>query len=312
MVNGSKHIVCVGASGYGNVGDDIYPQLWRAYFPDVVWSFVNSDAANKAIPSSADLVLFGGGGLIYNNETAHLEYMTWFIAEAKRLGIPFGFLSADLQVRRVPGEKNTFDFASLKPWYKLLKQAAFISVRSRRSQDHLIEHDIVADFVPDLAYLFRPGVRGCDASVCSYVNSNERGKFLAISGGRVKAENATCDLIVKRWEATGKKDLCVVNMGGKVGDDVTALLHAKLCEMTNTAATLYNSCVMNPLQALSLINNAVEVVTGRYHGLILSRNCNTPVCVPQRMQYKLEVESSMYDGDPYENILKLRQILSEL
>ena len=56
-------ILFVNAMGYGNIGDDTYPIIFKRYFEfDHDLYFMNSDV--KPIPKDLDLIVFGGGGLI--------------------------------------------------------------------------------------------------------------------------------------------------------------------------------------------------------------------------------------------------------
>ena len=139
-------IAIIGASGYGNVGDDTYPILLKKYLSKFhELTFYNSDAAarKEALPRF-DYMIFGGGGIIYNSQgnpqaensgaklSAHFSYMKYYLDHAWQNNIPYCFCSADIQVRK---DKDTgeWNYSPLEPWMPYLQKAEFISVRSSHS-----------------------------------------------------------------------------------------------------------------------------------------------------------------------------------
>ncbi|WP_075089868.1 hypothetical protein [Verrucomicrobium spinosum] len=91
-------IAFVGASGYGNVGDDTYPLVFQEQFRGAELLFFNSDLPAE-MPSDLDLVVLGGGGIIYNSAThdespsPHFRCMQFYMDHAIASGTPWGFLS---------------------------------------------------------------------------------------------------------------------------------------------------------------------------------------------------------------------------
>jgi hypothetical protein len=59
-------IAFVGASGYGNVGDDTYPLVFAQQLPEHELVIYNSDLPT-ALPDDLALLVLGGGGILYNN-----------------------------------------------------------------------------------------------------------------------------------------------------------------------------------------------------------------------------------------------------
>ncbi|MDF1813466.1 MAG: polysaccharide pyruvyl transferase family protein [Verrucomicrobiales bacterium] len=294
-------VAFVGAWGYGNVGDNTYRILWQRFFPDLDAVYFNSDLPPDGLDREFGLVVFGGGGLLWHNEgNAHLEYMTYYVNEAKRFGIPYGFVSCDLQVRRVPGsdDADAFDYEPVvNAWLPNLRDAAFVWLRSVRSVDVLAKEGIVAEYCPDLCYLFRP-----DNVLTS------RRYITIIPGFRVKAENPAvmADLELARGKWPDAVPI-LLNMGGPVADEVTAKFGGQLPEIK-----VYLSDEVTPEVALEKISSSHYVLSGRYHGMIFSRACGVPVRTYARSQYKIEVESALpLGGDPWRNVLALQEVLRD-
>ncbi len=53
----------VGASGYGNMGDEIYPLLFKKYLPEYTLVIKNSDAP-RCLTDDCQFLVLGGGGLL--------------------------------------------------------------------------------------------------------------------------------------------------------------------------------------------------------------------------------------------------------
>ena len=97
-------IAWVGASGYGNVGDDTYPLVFAQQWPEHEWVIYNSDLP-AALPEDLTLLVLGGGGILYNNpkegqadaESPHFRAMKFYMDAAIARGIPWGILSCGFQ-----------------------------------------------------------------------------------------------------------------------------------------------------------------------------------------------------------------------
>ena len=65
--------------------------------------FFNSDLP-CSFPDNVAFVVVGGGGLIYQSQQlrlrGHLSCITWYLDEARKRDIPWGFLSCGLQLRK--------------------------------------------------------------------------------------------------------------------------------------------------------------------------------------------------------------------
>ena len=274
-------IVVVGASGYGNVGDDTYPIVLQEQLPDHELLFFNSTRPER-FPDDVSLVVLGGGGLIFQSDQpylrAHLSYMTWYLDEAKQRGIPWGFVSCGLQLTRLNG---AYDLRPLDDWAPLLAAASFITVRSRtcaRLINELIGQD-KARFFPDLAYLFQPE--------CQKTTSTEKLLGLIPAGG-VTPTNETIRSLIDPFLAVGF-DMYVMNMGAPADGRI----HIE------RAADVYPAAERipwaRPHDAFRRIRQSSYVVTGRYHGMVFAQTSGIPFFRSMRAQYKLVEEDIFVD-----------------
>jgi len=313
-------IAYVGACGYGNIGDDIYPRIWKYEFPYINWTFYNSDLPDS-LPDDTDLVLFGGGGIIYFNDTAHFEYMSWYIKEAKRLDIPFAFISADFQFKRKKEDKNEFDTEeTLDKWCPILKAAEVVHLRSLNSVKLLAEREVKSTYTPDLAYLWRPlspYLKVDDSFSPQLPNSSRKDITIIATTDFFRPTN---QLFMNKLRAKIKQlgnvsRLNLINMGASGLEDERSIKLKEALEKDGT--TNLNLCLsddLTPDSALQIINNSAFVFSGRYHGMILSRNCGVPYFVREdEPQYKIHSEEAMpLTRDPFNNILVLRELISQL
>jgi hypothetical protein len=292
-------VAFVGASGYGNVGDDTYPILWRRFFPQLEARFYNSDLPDGGLDDDTALVVFAGGGLMWHREgDAHLEYMSYYTTEAQRIGIPFGFISCDFQFRRDPDDLKKFvTDQTIEAWLPQLRLAKFIQLRSRESVDLLANHDVAASYAPDLAYLLRP---------INTVKSQDLITVIPAAQVRLSNESIVQD-IHSAQEQHPDSPLLFLNMGGPVTDAEVQQFGSEF------SADIILSDQIDPTRALDIIGRSHLVLTGRYHGMVLARNCGTPYRTYPHSQYKISVEPALEDaGDAWQNVITLSRVLREL
>ncbi len=295
-------VAFVGASGYGNVGDDTYPILWRRFFPQLHANIFNSDLPEDGLDDDTDLVVFGGGGLLWYREgDAHFEYMTYYVKEAQRLGVPYGFLSCDFQfVRDHSGERaNEFVMEEvLERWLPVLEKAAFRVLRSRNSVELLAKHGIDSIYAPDLAYLFRPAdmIKPADT-------------ITIVPAGGVQAGNREVEAEIERArEKWPTARLLFLNMGGPVGDEKTEHFHL---EYPGSVCVLSDRS--NPEKCLDIVSRSHHVITGRYHGMVFARSCAVPSTSYPTGPYKIAFEPPENDaGDAWLNVKVLSEQLRGL
>ncbi len=284
-----KRVALIGAWGYGNVGDDAYLMVWRHYFPDVEFSIHNSDAPRTC--PDADLYLFGGGGIVFDNGTAHFEYMNTYVQEARRRGIPYAFLSVGVQIRVNIGnvaEAACFEEA-LHRWTPVLKGAEFITVRDTRSCLELQRRGVSASQHPDLCYLI-PGMRESYAHFVTVIPGP--GVSMAFRDFRQVLEH-------RLQEGGG---LVLLNTGASHDDcllDDLAAEYPVLFSIRSGYAT--------PALARDVIRSSRVVLTGRYHGLVFARAAGKDYWIPP-VARPLKIAVEDLAADPAEAIRHIERL----
>ena len=271
-------IAFVGASGYGNIGDDTYPLVFRAHLPEHELVFFNSDLPPE-LPRDIDLVVMGGGGVIYNGisepgeESPHFPCMKFYLESAVTAGIPFGFLSCGFQFR---DQLERLCAQDLTPWQPYLKQARFITVRSPNCARIANELGARSDaaFFPDAAYLFAPNA---EAEV------QKQNMLTIVPAGTVNATDQFLCHFIKPFRSIGWR-IVWLRMGAAIDDD--ALLQE--------ARELFpDSVIVNdvtPADAFRQIASSRFVMSGRYHGMVFARRSGVPFYVPTDAPYKIRRE----------------------
>lgn len=281
-------IAFIGASGYGNVGDDTYPLVFQEQFRGAELLFLNSDLPAE-MPSDLDLLVLGGGGILYNSSTAdsshepspHFRCMQFYMDHAITRGIPWGFLSCGLQFRAYREDDYRADLA---PWAPYLQRADFITVRSPECVRRILEMTGRQEglaFYPDAAYLFHP-----PASVSRA--ADDRPMLTIVPAGFINPRNGHTQHMV-RLARSMNYEVVWMNMGAAVDDDAH-LDNAQLLEPT--VRIIRNP---HPDTAFAQIGASRLVLTGRYHGMIFARTQGIPFYVPEDSPYKIRLEDLQAD-----------------
>lgn len=271
-------IALIGCWGYGNIGDDTYPKLWTRAFPEVEFSLFNSD-----LPSSfpdADLYLFGGGGIVYDNGSAHASYMLAYAEHAVKRGIPFALSSVGIQARS-DGNGGYVVKDTLATWGPYLRKAAGVSVRDAFSQEHVTSLGVAAQLAPDLCYL----VEGVSPSADYFITvvpatgcSPRYPKFHSKLQSAL-TQYPNCALVV-------------MNMGAEVkGDNYIDEIASKYPVMAS-----FKTQHLTPEMAVEIIRMSQFVLTGRFHGLVFSRAARKNYWIPEQgATLKLDQENLTSD-----------------
>lgn len=275
-------IAFVGASGYGNVGDDTYPLVFARLLAGHEVLFYNSDLPDR-LPSDIGLLVIGGGGVLHNvgeaaaapeAESPHFRCMKFYMDAAIGMGIPWGFLSCGFQFRR-PYEPGLN--ASLTPWAHYLRQAHFVTLRSascvRIAGEVSGREDAL--FFPDAGYLYDPPPQEPGQQMRNCVT--------VVPAGRVNATDAQITYYLRQLMSSGTS-VAWLSMGSPKDDG----------PLLERAAALFpaSEIIASPLpqEAYARIASSRLVISGRYHGMVFARASRVPFITPEQVPYKLLVE----------------------
>ena len=273
-------IAFVGASGYGNVGDDTYPLVFAQQLPEHEVVIYNSDLP-ASLPEDLDMLVLGGGGILYNNpqegaaseESPHFRCMKFYMDAAIQRGMPWGFLSCGFQFQV---HREAEYAAVLQPWVPYLQQAEFITLRSPRcvgiAQELSGRSDVV--FAPDAACLYHPEVVG-GGEPMQYVT--------LIPAGLINARNVLMTHYLRQFAASGTP-VRWLGMGAPRDDNRLLAEAAELFPQSEIIAA------PGPQVAFETIARSRLVITGRYHGMIYARVSRVPFITPVDAPYKIRME----------------------
>lgn len=274
-------IAFVGASGYGNVGDDTYPLVFAQQLPEHELAIYNSDLP-KSLPEDLDMLVMGGGGIVYNHgikgdaamESPHFRCMKFYMDKAIQRRIPWGFLSCGFQFQ-FNGQED--DVSGLQAWAPYLRQAHFITLRSLRcvriAQELSGREDVV--FAPDAAYLYRAETAA---------SGDDMRSITLVPAGAVNARNELINHYLRQFAAAGMS-VTWLGMGAPADD------HELLTEAAKRYPQAQIIASPGPQAAFETIARSRFVITGRYHGMVFARTSRVPFITPVDAPYKIRLEN---------------------
>jgi polysaccharide pyruvyl transferase WcaK-like protein len=275
-------ILFVGAYNYGNVGDEMYKEVFTKHLPEHQL-FFDSPYPNLGMLEDAKLLVIGGGGLIYDNPTYHFQYMSMYLEKAIELGIPYAFVSCGIQTRVLTG--NTNIRGSLFRWKKYIEGASLITVRSQNCRDILLDWNPNIIYCPDLGYLAEP-VNYHLIEKDSLVMTQTGQDFLYTDEYLNMYKHLPCTIISMSRDDDSESER------------VAQAINAKYLR------------VYIPGEAVSVMRDAKVVVSGRYHGIVFARSMKTEVIRNSSNLYKSNVEIPPIDrNEAMGNIEELRKLL---
>lgn len=271
-------IAFVGASGYGNLGDDTYRIVFAQQLPEHELVYYNSDVP-ASLPDNLGMIVIGGGGVLHNvgaepehGESHHFRCMRFYIDAAIARGIPWGFLSCGFQFHA----RRDADYArALKPWVPYLQQASFITLRSRECVRIACEMSgrTDAQFFPDAGYLLNP---------TGEWEEHAPGVTI-VPAGQVNPHHPLTGHYLRQFAASATP-VTWLSMGAAVDDG----------RLLEEAAQLFPESRIikgaDPETAFRCIAASRLVITGRYHGMVFSRASRVPFITPLEVPYKLRHE----------------------
>lgn len=254
-------ITFVGCSGYTNIGDDMYPLVLKKHLRDYDLLFKNSDFPRK-LPIECKVLVMGPGGVIYQNDTAHADYMAEYMEQAIKRKIPIVFLSCGVQSQHIDRWKKYLDYAEL------------ITVRSEKDVEYIkqVSTNKNVYYYPDLGYLFDD---------YEYVPNlpQKYTAFIPIAAARTDDSQEP----VRAYKSLPKEERVLVRMGSI--EDVQKNYPSWLAQ--GEAKTIVN---VTPPIVNYIIKHASKVYTGRYHGLVFARRNEVPFAIGAAGQLKLQNE----------------------
>lgn len=277
-------VAIVGASGYGNIGDDTYPLIFTRAFADHELVFFNSDIPEQ-LPQDIGLLILGGGGLLHNvgpksqgGVSHHFRCMQFYMDAAIRRGIPWGISSCGFQFGRPLKEADLTEF---EPWIHYLRQAHFITLRSPSCVEiaKMLTGRKDLLFFPDLAYLH---------DLWAMPDLNTKNRVVVVPAGEVSPEDQQTKHHLYQL-LSSKMLITWLSMGAALDDGLSL---EKATQHFPETQVLTGT---GPAGALNIIASARLVITGRYHGMVFARSCGVPYITPMNVPYKIEVEDLTVD-----------------
>ncbi len=253
------NLLFVGASGYGNIGDDAYKVVFLEWFGDAHRVRFDSPYPDVTAVDWADIVVVGGGGLVYCNESEHFEYMSAYLDRANKNNTPTAFLSCGVQLRcKDPQQAVKVGEEILEPWCQYLQKAKLLTFRSRVCVDVVRK---ISGGHPNLHY----------APDAAYALSKTN---LQIGPGRSTLiiptpSGAKSPKFQEAIKNIRKDERVIVASFSRDDDEIVQTIAAKFSGHGNDVDRLR----LSVQDALALISNASRVITCRYHGTVLARAC---------------------------------------
>ena len=298
-----KKVLIVGASGYGNVGDDSYAMLYREELKDCEVQIRNSDLPASFPP--CDLMVIGGGGLLHT-QSEHFEKMSWYLRFAHQNKVPFGFSSAGFQYDpKVLGVSWVVQPSECwQPWLQLAK---FVTVRSPADVQRARELGVKAQFFPDLCYLMKrhiPKELHRDCKVLVIVPGAGVFRYEPDARAVIGVQELCTRRFVQGWLDSGGR-LQAVRMGAAAD----TVIHLKRLRAAYKDIEVYEGG--DPKVCMRHIAAAAQVVSGRYHGMIFARCAGVPCWTMPLAPYKIVSEPAIADPSAaIKHIQVLRRFLA--
>jgi len=150
------NLLLCGATGYGNVGDDCIRDILAdsvySKFGDKVNITATRPYPQKKLIEESNLIVIGGGGLIYDSNQANFDYYLMYAAEAYLESKPYAFIGIGLQELSDP--KN------ISRLREAFRHSKVISVRQQADIDKLKKLDCYFEnktfLGKDIGYLIKP------------------------------------------------------------------------------------------------------------------------------------------------------------
>jgi len=334
-------ILIISCYGYGNMGDNMYSEVFEKYLNDceiVKVSdhsiFVNHLKNLSLEPPSDDYnfdyLIIGGGGLITSTKLKDSHNIPYYISLAKKNAKKLFIVSCGVQ-----GDIRNFRRDFLK-WKDPLEYATLVTVRSKKDKELLSSIAPLGNikYFRDLGYIYP-----------HLVEKHKKANKITtlIIAGPVDDKHSTIRNHIKKT----KKDVVIMNMGSLKDDDNNNRMikmsfpgvkvkkyygSGKASEFSKYAKREVNQSEMESIlrsnpkleeinpsdldlhKVIDTIYNSDIVYTGRYHGFVFARTLGIPYDTLGMDTNKIQWEESfrsIKDAviNSYNNIQLLRKYM---
>lgn len=303
IIKSKPKILIISCYGYGNIGDNMYSEVFTHYFSsdcEIVKIsdhsiFVNDRKQFSNNPPRInykfDFLVLGGGGLITSAKLKDSKNISFYTANAMDRKVPIFIISCGIQGPLVNFE-NKFS-----EWKPIFQYASLITVRSRKDSE-LIAKLMNGKLLGKLFYFRDLGYIYPHLVLHKFKRSN---KFITlIIAGPVDDKNET----IRKYVNSSNKEVVIMNMGaikddgnnvrmpkmdfsgkkvtkfygsGKATEFTISQINLTQKGMETILRVSPNLEKINPSdlsisKVIDIIYNSEIVFTGRYHGMIFSRS----------------------------------------
>lgn len=286
------NILFAGASGYGNIGDDAYRLLFSQYLKDYFNCIFDSPYPNQHLMDLSEIIVIGGGGVIYDNNTGHFDYMSKYMEHSVKKKKPLIFSSCGVQLVgfKAGMDKNqilNLAKTQLKKWIPYLNRAELITVRSEMDREiiNVISSNKNVFYYPDFVYSFFYSF----ANLITSYSLIEPNAYVVIP---TKSGSKTPEFARELNECKKDKSKRIYFVAFSRDDyDVCDRLASENNSHFSSYTRKYNSV----LDACSVVHDAYKIITNRYHGFVMAKSCGNQNIKLIDGRYKSVVENKNSD-----------------
>jgi hypothetical protein len=285
-------ILFCGASGYGNVGDDLYKVVLSEHLEGYECLF-DSPYPDKRAVAVSDIVVIGPGGLLYKNKSPHFDYLKVYMDECLNQGKPLVFLGCGLQFdASIDYNDDEAVRMVMRPWKPYVEAAELVTVRSQACSDRvsIFAPKSSPEYYPDLGYLLTKS---------DYDIYPDTGYILIIP----RVNSLEDPNWAKMIESSLGQHVVVATFAAE-DIDISYEVRTAFDKRQNIIDRKY----LLPGEAASLVSGAGMVKTQRYHGMVLANKYKIPYEL-YHFSYKMVSEVAPQDpNDAMKHISRLKEL----
>lgn len=279
-------ILIVGAYGYRNVGDEAILAGLLARLGDRPLTVVSRDPlATSALHGVASIGIGGAAGALRHHRSVIIGGGGLFGRDMGRIGrlLPAFGLTAMAVGRPVLVEGVDVD-AGLTPSARLLvkllmRRAAHVAVRDRRSVSLLRTWGVRADLAPDLSAWMRSAPVSAGRALLGRAGVDTRRPIvgLALTGVKASAADAAVDAVAGVMDELPDVQFCFVPMSRhpRVLSHDDLVLERRLAALQPRLAVVEE--IAHPAVVVSAFTQFSAVVAMRYHAMLFAERAGIPL-----------------------------------